>query len=97
MGADVDSSARTSATRKFLRAGGRGLRHTISNMPTLPTPSGLATGLPHYSGQVRPAVLCVTASISGLCKARTLYSSFYVCLLDAALDKKVRPGLSHFC
>src|ERR1700733_16019435 len=51
-----------------------------------PTPSGLATGLPHYSGQVRPAVLCVTASISGICKAGALYSSFYVCLLDAALD-----------
>ena len=42
-----------------------------------PTPSGLATGLPHYSGQVRPAVLCVTASISGICKAGTLDSSFY--------------------
>src|ERR1700680_4604935 len=36
--------------------------------------SGLATGLPHYRGQVRPAVLCVTAP-SGLCKVGAPHES----------------------
>ena len=41
-------------------------------------------------------MLCVTASVSGICKAGALYSSFYVCLFDAALEKKEWPNCHMF-
>ena len=73
MGADVDSSARTSATRKFLRAGGRGLRHTISNMPTLPHRPGLQPDCRITAG--RFARLCSASPPLFLASAKRVHSA----------------------
>src|ERR1035438_462587 len=73
MGADVDSSARTSATGKFLRAGGRGLRHTISNMPTLPHRPGLQPDCRITAG--RFARLCSASPPLFLASAKRVHST----------------------
>jgi|GEM_PF-5353102 len=73
MGADFDSSARTSATRKFLRAGGRGLRHTISNIPTLPYRPGLQPDCRITAG--RFARLCSASPPLFLASAKRVHST----------------------
>src|SRR6202030_4472235 len=73
MGADFYSSARTSATRKFLRAGGRGLRHTISNMPTLPYRPGLQPDCRITAG--RFARLCSASPPLFLASAKRVHST----------------------
>jgi len=98
MGADVDSSAHTSVIRKVLRAGGRGLRHTISNMTNLLHRPGLQPDCRITEGQVRPSVLCVTACFSGhLQSESTLRILPAHAIFDAALGKKERVQLSYVC
>src|SRR6266852_2229770 len=97
MGATVDSSAHNflkaqHPLRRWMRIAPNDLQHAEP-----PSPSGLATGLPHYREQVRSPVLCVTASVSGICKAGTAASSFYICPFDAVPGKKETVELSHVC